>query len=478
MGMIRRQMLLNVLKLFDLLLMILCFGLATLIVSKTVPVSLLEFLSLRVKIGNFVVFFGLVWVWHIIFSSCGLYASRRLSGRWDEAVDIVKAAFLGSLCLAGAALILQITLLRPLFLLVFWLSTTLATLISRSLLRVLLKWVRLRGRNLRFMLIVGTNARAIQFAKKIECNPAMGYRLLGFVDDEWSGLEALRGEGYSLACNFEGMRVFLRENVVDEVAMALPMRSRHAHASEVATVCEEHGIPLRFTSNLFDLKTARSRSEDFEGDSVVTHYTGTPDGWPMVVKRIFDFAVSLVLIILLAPVLVIAAILIKLTSPGPVLFFQKRLGLNKRRFSIYKFRTMVPDAEKRMRDIEHLNEVSGPVFKIKNDPRITPLGKFLRKTSIDELPQLFNVLKGDMSLVGPRPLPVRDYEGFNEDWQRRRFSVRPGITCLWQVGGRNSIAFEKWMALDLEYIDGWSLWLDFQILLRTIPAILKGSGAA
>ena len=149
------------------------------------------------------------------------------------------------------------------------------------------------------------------------------------------------------------------------------------------------------------------------------------------------------MITLLSPVLLVVAILIKLASPGPVLFIQKRLGLNKRHFNVYKFRTMVVDAEKRMREIEHLNEVSGPVFKIKNDPRITPIGRFLRKTSIDELPQLFNVLKGDMSLVGPRPLPVRDYEGFNEDWQRRRFSVKPGITCLWQVRGQKFHSIRK-----------------------------------
>jgi lipopolysaccharide/colanic/teichoic acid biosynthesis glycosyltransferase len=173
----------------------------------------------------------------------------------------------------------------------------------------------------------------------------------------------------------------------------------------------------------------------------------------------------------------VVIVLIKFTSPGPVFFSQRRVGLNKRRFNLYKFRTMVVDAEKQMREIEHLNEASGPVFKIKNDPRITPLGRFLRKTSLDELPQLFNVLAGHMSLVGPRPLPVRDYEGFNEDWQRRRFSVKPGITCLWQVQGRSSISFEKWMELDLQYIDKWSLWLDFQILLQTIPAVLRGSGA-
>jgi lipopolysaccharide/colanic/teichoic acid biosynthesis glycosyltransferase len=157
---------------------------------------------------------------------------------------------------------------------------------------------------------------------------------------------------------------------------------------------------------------------------------------------------------------------------------QERVGLNKRRFRIYKFRTMVPNAEKLMAKLEDRNEVSGPVFKIKNDPRITPIGRVLRRTSIDELPQLFNVLKGDRSLVGPRPLPVRDYEGFNEDWQRRRFSVKPGITCLWQVSGRSGISFDQWMLLDMQYMDEWSLWLDFKILAKTVPAVLKGSGAA
>jgi exopolysaccharide biosynthesis polyprenyl glycosylphosphotransferase len=198
----------------------------------------------------------------------------------------------------------------------------------------------------------------------------------------------------------------------------------------------------------------------------------------MMIKRALDVLGSLLLLLLLAPLFSIVALLIKLTSEGDVFFLQERVGYNKRKFLIYKFRTMVPNAEKMMAELENLNEVSGPVFKIKNDPRMTRLGKLLRRTSIDELPQLFNVLKGDMSLVGPRPLPVRDYQGFNEDWQRRRFSVRPGITCLWQVTGRCSITFEQWMKLDLQYLDEWSLWLDLKILARTIPAVLKGSGAA
>jgi lipopolysaccharide/colanic/teichoic acid biosynthesis glycosyltransferase len=168
---------------------------------------------------------------------------------------------------------------------------------------------------------------------------------------------------------------------------------------------------------------------------------------------------------------------VKFTSPGPILFIQERIGLNKRKFRLLKFRTMVVDAEQKQESLQEQNENDGPVFKISNDPRITPCGKFLRRTSLDELPQLFNVLLGDMSLVGPRPLPIRDYIGFSEDWHRRRFSVRPGITCLWQISGRSSITFERWMELDMEYIKHWSLWLDFKILLATVSAVMKQRGA-
>ena len=222
---------------------------------------------------------------------------------------------------------------------------------------------------------------------------------------------------------------------------------------------------------------APSKSEQFQGYPMTELQTGSMDGWQTVVKRIMDFALSLILLLLFLPLFFATSIAIKLTSPGPVFFVQERVGLNKRRFRLYKFRTMIPDAELKQSEIENLNEVSGPVFKIQDDPRITRIGKFLRKTSIDELPQLLNVLRGDMSLVGPRPLPVRDYTGFNEDWHRRRFSAKPGITCLWQVNGRSSVPFEKWMELDMQYIDQWSLSLDFLILFKTIPAVFRGSGA-
>jgi exopolysaccharide biosynthesis polyprenyl glycosylphosphotransferase len=248
-------------------------------------------------------------------------------------------------------------------------------------------------------------------------------------------------------------------------------------APKIISVCQEQGIIVRSLLDVFIPELTQSKIEQLENESVFTIYPGKMDGFPVLTKRALDFSISLILIIILSPLFIITALLIKLTSPGPVFFIQERMGLNKRRIRIYKFRTMVANAEQKLAEFEHLNEVSGPVFKIKDDPRITRVGRFLRKTSIDELPQLLNVLKGDMSLVGPRPLPVRDYNGFDQDWHRRRLSVRPGITCLWQINGRSSVPFEKWMELDMEYIDHWSLWLDFKILTKTIPAVLNGSGA-
>jgi len=476
---LRREILLNTLKLFDLVLMLGSFLLASLLILReSGAMTFTEFLSMRVKVGNFVLFLALLVVWHIVFSLSGLYNSRRMSGRRADAIDTLKATTVGAFFIAVAALAFHIRMISPSFLLVFWALATMATVTTRLLLRSFLARIRRRGRNLRNMLIVGTNSRALEFARMIEARPERGYRIKGFVDQEWGGLEEFKKSGRSLLCDFGNVAAFLRNNVVDEVVVALPVRSLHTHAARIAAVCEEQGITTQVLSNIFDLKVARARAEDFEGASLIANYTGAAEGVPVLVKRGFDILLSSILLVGLAPLLMALAALIKCSSPGPVLFTQYRLGLNKRKFKIYKFRTMAADAEQKMGGLEHLNEVSGPVFKIKNDPRITLLGKFLRKASIDELPQLFNVLKGDMSLVGPRPLPVRDYEGFTQDWQRRRFSVRPGLTCLWQINGRSSTPFEKWMQLDLQYIDKWSLWLDLEILFRTIPAVLKGSGAA
>jgi exopolysaccharide biosynthesis polyprenyl glycosylphosphotransferase len=476
---IRRRILSDALKLFDLVVAVLAFALATvpaLGVGRTV--SMAEFFSMRVKLQNLIIFFGLLVLWHVLFTIFGLYASHRMASRTAQSAEIAKATTLGSLGLWGTAALFHIQMASPLFLIVFFVIITGMLVCSRLALRMVLEQARLHGRNLRYVLIVGTNRRAVEFAANLQDNPELGYRLIGFADQTWDEIDQFRRTGHSLVCDLKSLPDFLRTNVVDEVVIALPIRSFHADASRFAALCEEQGIILRVPSNIFDLKLAHSGAEELEGHSSITHYRGVIEGWPVLMKRVVDFCLAVVALIIVLPLLILVVIAIKITSPGPILFKQKRIGQNKRKFTIYKFRTMIVDAEDKMRQLEHLNELSGPVFKIKHDPRITPVGRFLRKASLDELPQLINVLRGDMSLVGPRPMSLRDYELFRDDRHRRRFSVRPGITCLWQVTGRNLIPFEKWMELDMQYIDKWSLWLDFKILAKTIPAVLRGSGAA
>jgi len=476
---LRRRILLRTAKLFDLAIMTLSFGLATVLVAYETPAtSLAKFLSMRVKVQNFALFAGFLFLWHIIFLSLGLYASKRLSTRSAEVLDILKATAVASVTLFIAAILLRIQMVTPRFVLFFWAASSATAACSRLVVRHLLGVVRGRGRNLRHMLVVGTNPRAIRFARKVEAKPQVGYRIVGFVDDAWDGLAEFRKAGYRVVSDFCNFPNFLREHAVDEVVVVLPMQSSYARASRIVALCGEQGIVVRLLPDLFDTGIARSKAEEFKEEPMITIYGGSPEGFQHLFKRALDVAISLAAIVLLAPLFLFTALLIKLTSSGPVFFVQERVGLNKRRFQLFKFRTMVADAEGQIHEVQHLNEASGPVFKLKNDPRVTRVGKFLRKMSIDELPQLFNVLKDDMSLVGPRPLPVRDYNGFDKDWQRRRFSVRPGITCLWQVNGRSTVSFDHWMHLDMEYIDNWSLWLDFKILAKTIPAVLKGTGAA
>jgi exopolysaccharide biosynthesis polyprenyl glycosylphosphotransferase len=264
---------------------------------------------------------------------------------------------------------------------------------------------------------------------------------------------------------------------VDEVFVALSRAKYNDLIEMIVATCEEQGIIVRVQSATFNLKFARWRSDELDGEPFVTIQSGPSNEWHLVTKRLIDILGSAILLLGLAPIFVIVALLIKLDSPGPVFFTQNRVGLNRRRFRLFKFRTMAESAEQMQHELEHLNEAGGPVFKIRNDPRVTPIGRFLRRFSIDELPQLFNVLKGEMSLVGPRPLPLRDVERINTQWHKRRFSMKPGVTCLWQVNGRSDVSFEDWVVMDLEYIDKWSLTLDMKILLQTVPTVLKGSGA-
>ena len=477
-----RKILIEALQFVDLIIVTCAFGLAALATYhlRVGSISFQEFLTTRVKVQNIAIFLAFLFLWHMIFSVFGLYHSRRLSTRRNDAIDILKATSLGCLGIWVVSLFLKIDIVSPtsVFLTVFWGGSGVFSITSRLVLRYALERIRMKGRNLRHVLIVGTNSRAIEFARKIESKPELGYRLVGFVDDYWHGTEEFRRNGYKLIVNFSNFQAFLREHVVDEVVVGLPMNSSYQQASHIVAICEEQGIIVRFLSSIFNPKLARSKAELSDEESVIALYPSAVEGWPVVLKRVLDFCVSLALLVILSPLFLLVALLIKMTSTGSVFFVQERVGLNKRRFRLYKFRSMVADAEEKLAEVEHLNEVSGPVFKIREDPRINPVGRFLRKTSIDELPQLLNVVNGSMSLVGPRPLPVRDYLGFDQDWLRRRFSVRPGITCLWQINGRSSIPFSQWMELDMQYIDEWCLALDLKILAKTIPVVLRGSGAA
>jgi exopolysaccharide biosynthesis polyprenyl glycosylphosphotransferase len=273
------------------------------------------------------------------------------------------------------------------------------------------------------------------------------------------------------------LEAIIDQQPVDEVFVALP-REKYNHLIEaIVGLCEEQGIIVRVQTAIFNLKIAKCQADELDGRPFVTIQSGPSNGWHLIVKRLIDVCGSAALLLAMAPIFVIVALLIKLDSPGPIFFTQIRVGFNRRRFRLFKFRTMIHKADELQRELEQLNEANGPVFKIRHDPRLTRIGKFLRRFSIDELPQLLNVSRGDMSLVGPRPLPVRDVERINTHWHKRRFSMKPGVTCLWQVNGRSEVSFDDWVVMDLEYIDKWSLGLDIRILLQTVPTVLKGSGA-
>ena len=469
----RRQLINELFKLIDLLVMAASFMFAFWVASGYPHYS--ELIENHFNLISIIKAVGLLCVWHMIFHFFGLYGSRRLVTRWREAFDVLKATFFISLVTNLTGFLIETKLGTVKLFLVFSVLSAATVLLFRTVfLRPFLGWARSRGRNLRNVLMVGTNSRARYFAKKIESKPELGFRVMGFVDEDWHGLEeALAEIDGQLVADFQTLDQYLRDNQVDEVVVALPFSTSYRESKRIVNMCEEQGILVRYVSHLFDLRLAKAKIEMFEDEPVLTYQPRVFEGWEAVVKRVIDLSASTVMLLFLLPLLVVVALAIKLTSPGPVFFIQQRIGLNKRRFPLFKFRTMVPDAEDMLAELEHLNEVTGPVFKISKDPRITPIGRFLRKSSIDELPQLWNVFRGEMSLVGPRPLPLRDVEGFDRDRHRRRFSVRPGITCLWQVNGRSSIPFEMWMDLDLEYIDSWSLWLDLKILLQTIPVVFK-----
>jgi len=311
-------------------------------------------------------------------------------------------------------------------------------------------------------------------ADELQKSSDWGVKIVGFLDPV--GESAGRRSSDEILGHVEDITSVLCDNVVEDVIVAVP-RSMLGNVQAIFDACQEEGVRLRFMADIYDFEAARIRLTQVNNIPLLSFEPVARAEGALLAKRVFDLVVTLASVPLLIPIMVLVGIAIRLDSKGPIFFTQDRIGLHKRVFKMYKFRSMVPDAEERMKEVEHLNEADGPNFKIENDPRVTRLGQFMRKTSIDELPQLFNVLLGDMSLVGPRPMSKRDVKLFDRGVQRKRFSVRPGITCLWQVSGRSDLSFDDWLELDLRYIESWSFWLDIKILLKTIPTVLLGSGA-
>jgi exopolysaccharide biosynthesis polyprenyl glycosylphosphotransferase len=355
-------------------------------------------------------------------------------------------------------------------------SFALVNIVALLAIRGLVRWRQRRSPALRRrILVAGTGERAQRAVAALAGERGGPCEVVGCVDLAPPG--AAPDDGALVLAQTVGNVVgVLNRNVVDEIVLAAP-RSLIDVMQDVVVAAEAEGVRVRVMADFFQAAPKRVSLDECGAVPFLTLDWIAYDDWKILAKRLMDLVMAAGALIASAPLLAVIALAIKLDSPGPVFFVQTRVGRHKRTFAFMKFRTMCADAERRQPALEALNEAEGPVFKIANDPRVTRIGQFLRRTSLDELPQLWNVLRGDMSLVGPRPLPLRDVSRFDQAAQRKRFSVKPGITCLWQVSGRSNLTFTEWLRLDLWYIDNWSLTLDFKLLVRTLPAVLKRTGA-
>lgn len=435
--------------------------------------SLEHFLSIRVSVRNLCIEVAFLVLWRAFFSIAGLYQPRlnRSAGSffWKVPLTVV---FCTGIVLPLLHMSRQRYDLLPAGMLFFFSATSVILLIRAGVLTYE-EHIRPALRARRTVLICGTGIRARLLAMQLPTHPDFRYHLAGFVDSDPQP-ECLR-IGAVLGTISE-LETLLMRLPIDEVIVALPIKSHFAEIEDIVRTCGRAGIQTQYSLELFTSDIAKYHAVDSaEGTRMVVGMVH--EDQRLVFKSILDRIAAALGLILLSPLFALLALGVRLSSPGPIFFVQQRFGLGKRTFGMIKFRSMVQDAEARQMEIEHLNEHAGPTFKIRQDPRVTPFGSFLRRSSLDELPQLWNVLRGDMSLVGPRPLPARDVSRFSEAWLMRRFSVKPGITGLWQVSGRSNTDFDSAIKLDLRYIDRWSLLLDAKILLRTFGAVFRGKGA-
>jgi exopolysaccharide biosynthesis polyprenyl glycosylphosphotransferase len=412
-------------------------------------------------------------VWGLLLTALRAAAPGEAFSLPREIGRVVRAVALGVLVVAASGYLLRLEFVSRPFLLLFG-ATSAVTLTLARVVERRTRW----GRRLfrapeRVVVVVGCDDDAVELARRIAAHRDWGFSVRGLIDADGCGRAEVGG--LPLLATVEKLPALLATEVIDEVVLAVAPRQL-GDQEDLLLRCQELGVRVRVALRPFAHLQPRLEVERFEGVPLLTFATMPTATLALFVKRVADVLVSALGLVVLLPLWALIALLVKLSSRGPVLFRQERCGLRGRRFVLLKFRTMIEDADRRRSEVDHLNVMDGPVFKAPGDPRVTGVGRFLRRSSLDELPQLVNVLRGDMSLVGPRP-PIPDEVARYQSWQRRRLAMKPGLTCLWQVSGRSGLDFATWMELDLAYIDAWSLWLDVKILARTVPAVLRGRGA-
>ena len=436
--------------------------------------------SVGVSPGVAAIAFAALWL-----AICWLLGLYRLHARWSlwaDARDVIRATTVAAAATLSLLFLLHQDDVSRLFLAMLFVVQPVSAILLRAALRARFDALGRRGRNPTYMLIAGTGKSAESFANQLERHPALGIRVIGHLAVPTTSGAPSRTAGHGAAHevsrpilgSIDQMHEIFRDRVVDEVGVCLDAASSN-YLEPVVAVAADEGKTVRVPRDPEEGILRNAMSEEFEGLLIRSVVHDGQRELERVVKRVFDVLGAVVAIVTLSPFWIGTAILIRLIDGSPVLFRQTRIGRHGRPFTIYKFRTMSVDAEDRFAEVAVLSDTEGAAFKMADDPRITPLGRTLRKWTLDELPQLFNVLAGDMSLVGPRPAPPREVAAY-DIWHRRRLSVRPGMTGLWQVGARFDRHFNERAEIDLRYIDDWSIWGDLEILARTIPAILLRQG--
>ena len=415
----------------------------------------------------------IVIAWRALFGFQEAYRGQRFTSLKSDIWIVFKTIFFGSLIVLTVAFLIKSNVPRSLI--AFFAVVNFFLLLEEKIhLYQFIGYVREKDKNIKKVFVLGTGDIAKSFLSSVRRYRDWGIKVLGLIckNKEDVGKQEF---GYEILGYSDDLRQLLHRNPIDELIIALP--AKHLGTiQDIMAMCDEEGVTVRIISPFFRNLIGKAKTDLVHGIPIIKFSSVDYDDFAITIKRAIDICASLVLLVLLSPLLAAIAVLVKFDSKGPIFYRWKVLGLNKKPVTSYKFRTMVENADDLKKELMSRNEMTGPAFKMENDPRITKAGKWLRKFSLDELPQIWSVLKGDLSLVGPRPPLVGEVEKF-EGWHRRKLAVKPGITCLWQAGGRNEIDdFDEWMRLDMKYIDEWSLWLDFKILFMTVWAVLRGSG--